>query len=266
MKSKDEFRRTVMEKAARYEAERKARNKKIRESVMLCSICIAISLTVYLGSTLNHFLKNGDSISEAPETTDSNHAAMETPPPDNSEEPMFTDATPSDNAGVYHTTAPENTKRPTLETTCLLETTPEQMTTDGAGEQNAFILDFSCAGSVNDLSQVSSYESQALNSVSELEAYLVHLHNQYEIPQVTVSRILSAYPEEYFENHSLIAVKMKDSVYRVLGNADLSEYGRLVLTLQSTGKSDPLSGIQIYHYFITAKKENYLTIEINTEP
>lgn len=256
MKSKDEFRRTVMEKAERYEAERKARGKKIRESVLLCSICIAVSLTIYLSSALNNSLKSGDALPENVETTASDHAAMETPPSDNTEEPMFTDDDPSENTAVYHTTLTE--KSPTVETT-------QTQTTDSAGEQNAFILDFPFAGS-SELSEASSYEAQALNSVSELEAYLTELYNRYEIPQITISCIQSAYSEEYFENHSLIALKIQDSVYRVLGSAEHSEYGRLSLTLQSTGKSDPLPGIQMYHYFITAKKENYSIIEINTEP
>lgn len=257
MKSKDEFRRTVMEKAERYEAEKKVRRKKIRESVLLCSICIAVSLTIYLSAALNNSLKSGDALPENVETTASDHAAMETSPSDNTEEPMFTDANPSENATVYHTTLTE--KSPTVETT-------QAQTTDSAGEQNAFILDFSFAGSSSGLSEASSYESQALNSVSELEAYLTDLHNRYEIPQVTISCIQSAYSEEYFENHSLIALKIQDSVYRVLGSANHSEYGRLSLTLQSTGKSDPLPGIQTYYYFISAKKENYSIIEINTTP
>lgn len=257
MKNKDEFRRTVMEKAERYEAEKRARRKKIRESVLLCSICIAVSLTIYLSAALNNSLKSGDALPENVETTASDHAAMETSPFDNTEEPMFTDATPSENTAVYHTTLTE--KSPTVETT-------QAQTTDSAGEQDAFILDFSFAGSINDLSQGSSYESQTINSVPELEAYLSELHNRYEIPQVTTDRVLSSYSESYFESHSLIALKIQDSVYRVLGSATHSEYGRLSLTLQSTGKSDPLPGIQIYYYFITAKKENYSIIEINTIP
>ncbi len=253
MKNKDEFRRTVMEKAERYEAERKARNKKVRESVLLCSICIAVSLTIYLGSTLNYFLKNKDTSPEEIETTDSDHAAMETPPLDNTDDLTL----PNTDTAIYHTTP--TGENPTIETT-------QEYLTDSTGEPNNFILDFSFASSTNDLSEVSSCESQTLNSVSELEAYLLQLHNQYEIPQVTVDRILSAYPKEYFENHSLVAVKIQDSVYRVLRSADHPKYGRLSLTLQSTSKSDPISGIQIYHYFITAKKENYSIIEINTTP
>ena len=127
MKSKDEFRRTVMEKAERYEAERKARGKKIRESVLLCSICIAVSLTIYLSSALNNSLKSGDALPENVETTASDHAAMETPPSDNTEEPMFTDDDPSENTAVYHTTLTE--KSPTVEPHKLRQrTAPENKT------------------------------------------------------------------------------------------------------------------------------------------
>lgn len=256
MKSKDEFRRTVMEKAERYEAERKARRKKVGESVLLCSICISVSLTIYLSSALDNSLKNECGLLENVETTAGDHTAMETHPSNNTEDSMFTDDNPSENAAIYHTTLTE--KSPTAETT-------QTQTTDSTGKQNAFILDFSFAGS-SELSESSSHEAQTLNSVSELEAYLTELYNRYEIPQTTIRCIQSAYSEEYFENHSLIALKIQDSVYRVLGSAEHSEYGRLSLTLQSTGKSDPLPGIQMYHYFITAKKENYSSIEINTEP
>ena len=49
MKNYDEFRKTVFDKAKKYEAQRKARNKKIIESVSLCSLVIVITLSAYLG-------------------------------------------------------------------------------------------------------------------------------------------------------------------------------------------------------------------------
>ena len=49
MKNYDEFRQIVFEKAKKYEAQRKARNKKIIESVSLCSLVIVIALSAYLG-------------------------------------------------------------------------------------------------------------------------------------------------------------------------------------------------------------------------
>ena len=49
MKNYDEFRKTVFDKAKKYEAQRKARNKKIIESVSLCSLVIVIALSAYLG-------------------------------------------------------------------------------------------------------------------------------------------------------------------------------------------------------------------------
>jgi hypothetical protein len=49
MKSHEEFRLTVFEKAELYEKKRKARNKRIVETASLCSLCIVIGISAYLG-------------------------------------------------------------------------------------------------------------------------------------------------------------------------------------------------------------------------
>lgn len=49
MKSYEEFRSAVFEKAEKYEARRKARNKKIAETVSLCSLALVIVLSAYIG-------------------------------------------------------------------------------------------------------------------------------------------------------------------------------------------------------------------------
>ena len=49
MKNHEEFRNAVFEKAERYEAKRRARNKKIAEITCLCSLAFVIALSAYLG-------------------------------------------------------------------------------------------------------------------------------------------------------------------------------------------------------------------------
>ncbi len=50
MKSNEEFRRTVFEKAEKYRANRKKRNKKIIETISLSSLCLIIGISAYFGS------------------------------------------------------------------------------------------------------------------------------------------------------------------------------------------------------------------------
>lgn len=257
MKNQDEFRRTVMEKAERYEKERKARNKKIRESVLLCSICIVISLTVYLGAMLDGIHKCKDAEPNEAETVSDGPSNMENFSTDSEELTASTDGEPSRNTEAFYTTSTDTTDHSAAETTRAPET--------GSHESDTYVLDFSFAAKMKDMTQISSESSAVIGSVSELTGYLKELHDLYEVPYVTVNRILSAYSEEYFESHSLIAVKMKDSTYRTLTSGNHTDDGKLQLSFQSTGTGNSLGEIQIYHYFITAKKENYSTIEIISE-
>jgi len=254
MKSMDEFRQTVKEKAERYAKERRARNKKIRECILLCSFCIVISLTVYLSTALDRFTKDENDVPNESGAHETAGEAMETPTPEKNSDASSEVTSPAKTTAVFYTTSNDCTEVSMPETT-------QTQTTNSSGESEDSRLDFSFANSMKDMTG-SSVESHVIQSVSELEAYLMELHDFYAIPLVTINQIQSAYSEEYFETHSLIAVKMKDSGYRVLAGSHSPKYGKLSLTFQPAGASDPLSETQIYHYFVTVKKEYYNIVEI----
>ncbi len=53
MKNSEEFRRTVFEKAKRYEEKRKARRRKCFQTVSLCSLCVVIGISAFFGIRYN---------------------------------------------------------------------------------------------------------------------------------------------------------------------------------------------------------------------
>lgn len=128
MKNHDEFRRTVFEKAKQYEIKRKARNKKIIEIVSLCSLCLVIGISAYLGLGI-YDLAPDDSIATTPFTQDAPTAA--TSINDSAEHPAGTDPDaedlPSTDADEIHPifTATTQALRTTTAAATIATTTPE---------------------------------------------------------------------------------------------------------------------------------------------
>ena len=63
MKNHEEFRQIVFEKAKIYEEKRKKRRKKIIEAASLCSLCVVIGISAYLGLDSLHLMEEADQIS-----------------------------------------------------------------------------------------------------------------------------------------------------------------------------------------------------------
>ena len=63
MKNHEEFRQIVFEKAKIYEEKRKKRRKKIIEAASLCSLCVVIGISAYLGLDNLHLMEEADQIS-----------------------------------------------------------------------------------------------------------------------------------------------------------------------------------------------------------
>ena len=109
MKNYDEFRRTVFEKADRYKAKRKARNKKIIETVSLCSLCLIIGVSAYFALDRGYFVPESVDTALTTPTVDSPQAVQTTL----SDAPIDTAGTTT---GAYMTTT-------TMQTTVVQTTT-----------------------------------------------------------------------------------------------------------------------------------------------
>lgn len=273
MKNREEFRRTVLEKAARYEAERKNRNRKIRESILLCSICIVIAVSLYVGAVIKSLTfaetapvdgtygsnEHGSDYEVIPhDSTAKTNASIQTTSLDSVPETVFSDTTvttPCTDISCFETT---NT------TKVISEDTTAQTTNSTETPETSFRLDFFL---ISGLSDSESFDTEALSigSVTELTDYLNDLHSRNKIPQISFQPITAYYTDEYFETHTLIAVKMKDIGQCSLKEIHHSENGALSMTFRKSKNTGNSSQTNTYYYFITIDKSEVEQIEISIE-
>ena len=269
MKNKDEFRRLVWEKAERYEAQQRIKKKKIRESILLCSICICIAVGAYFGTTCAIFhpalaTEEGNDtagLSEITENIASTTGEADTGAMDSStgrETTKAQDGSSQDSGETGITSS-------TVVTSSTISTSKSSVQTtrpETPGEA-VIRLDFSFTSSPRD----SEAETQAavFDSLSALSSYLEELHDEYNVPNLYVNSILTSYDDEYFQQYSLVAVKIKDT-HECRFASSLSGYQADGSLLFSFAR-DPAEASEpaVYHFFVTVDKGNYSDIEIITK-
>lgn len=231
MKNHEEFRATVFEKAKKYEAQRKARNKKITEIACLSSLVLVITLTAYLGiipslptdiekfettpseaQTTAAELSEKTKCSEISETSVMTTTAMteqteHTQTDEKSDTIPAVESTAADEAttiaetttAVQSTTTAETTTA--LETTTIVEATTEMIETQI--RPPLFHLDF------RDTAE-NHHSEQAIIELSEIKSYPMWetflAENASDYPTLT-SENMTDMTEEYFEENLLVILE-----------------------------------------------------------
>ena len=271
MKNREEFRRTVMEKAARYEAERKNRNRKIRESILLCSVCIMIAVSLYVGAIIKSMMPAGTkpdhenyessnqtygenaSYGSVIETVQTDHMSSPT------EETIFSDS----NTASFNTDSSYLETQVTSTTTFFTETVL-QTTKLPETPEKSFRMDFCLLSDINETEEV-DVRTYSFSCASELSDYLNDLHTQKKIPQISFQPILAYYTDDYLKYQTLIVVEMKDTVQRSIKEICVLENGVLSLTFRKSKNTGNSSQTNTYYYFITIDKSEVKQIEISIE-
>ena len=259
MKNHEEFRRTVMEKAEQYEAEKKRRNRRIRDSVLLCSLCLAISLTAYFSLRnidLFGLIKEGTNetadcatLSNSTENVTGNEMTTDGSPSLNTTE------TPAETMPSYNETTSSMPMQ--TEGTTMAPESSTVMTTDGPvltqpsstrpGTDDGIVLAARFTGPDG------PETVQQFGTAAEMEQYFM----RYGLS----TRELSRYGENYFSRSDVLLVR-----FDWAGVCELSatyETGG-VLFLEFTEKA-PFDG-NTYYYLLSAPKKKYADIRLTVIP
>ncbi len=207
MKNHEEFRATVFEKAKKYEAQRKARNKKIIESISLCSLVIVITLSAYLGiltfpeqlSETSEQTTTAVSDTTATQITDTTTQTTATATQTETTTATTTATTiaPTSVESTYGTTATivENTTGTTVEST--IETTTTEST------EFPLISKLEFRGTAKD-PDFDIFETELLEIKTLEEWEIFREENVDDYPDLQNSTRLDT---KYFETHTLVVVQ-----------------------------------------------------------
>ena len=258
MKNYDEFRRTVFEKADRYKAKRKARNKKIIETVSLCSLCLIIGISAYFALDRGYFVP--ESVDSAPTTpATGTPQAVQTTLADS---PIETAGTTT---GAYMTTTTmvtttyayttstttvEATFTPTTEQTSSVEATFSDASSSAAPmipqNKNYILQDI-----------VPCTDENALPSLFVAKEYpalkdaLARDFSQ-NIPKNERENLQNIYDEAFFEQNVLLILHVSDAYPYTVSFED----GHFVYTVE---KGDMTSEDKQMFLIISIKKDKFLS-------
>jgi len=250
MKNSEEFRRTVFEKAEQYQREEKRRRRKICESALICSICLVIGFTAFLGFWFGNIKGmetpelettaafppvSGDAEVTSGESSADMNATMETRPESTQtgvmSSPVFTTA---DGTVTVTTTIAETTVRP-------------------EGVTSEFSLASDGDAAVKETAQI------VLHNKVEFERYLSDLDSVYHISHTTIETLERRYDDAFFAENSLLVVRTSGYGYcQVSGFYSASG----VLTLKFSEMANEERGL-IYQYLIPVKKTSEEQITVN---
>lgn len=240
MKNMNEFRRTVLEKAEQYEKGKKRQRKKIREIVLLCSFCIAISLSAYLGLILNMDASADTSPSEKDSLVE------DTPP---SSLPIITSEPEA--SGTISTTEVASTKNPELDTTA------------SSSEEDTvyYCVDFSFHP---EISPQTEYISCAiiLQSKEEMDAYLSILQERYHLDSEKAAAVRKHYSAEFFETQNLICSEIIADCSVIIDGLGINDARCLTLYYWELNSSDSKGHPELSLEFISIPQGTYTGIQV----
>ncbi|MBQ8497964.1 MAG: hypothetical protein IJ489_11000 [Clostridia bacterium] len=204
MKNHEEFRNAVFEKAEKYKARQKARNKKIAEISCLCSLAFVITISAYLGL----FPSLDQPMPEHTEESTSSSITTET-----TVSTTTTTTASFDRDSSVTVTPTETTTSTTVENTTTIETTTEQTvteTTSGSESQSIqmpIISKLEFRGTAKD-SDFPVGKTELLEIVSYTQWLDFLEENTDDYPSLEATGILSdSFDEAYFEENALIIVQ-----------------------------------------------------------
>jgi hypothetical protein len=190
MKNHEEFKAAIFQKAERFEARRKARNKKILETAGLCSFALVITLSAYLGLFPSLH-------SDIPETAGTNETTQTSVTTENISTPIETTTAQTvittEKTFTESTLATTNTTvESTVESTA--ETLPPISVLEFRGSSN----DSDFAIGKTDLLEIKDYASWCDFLDEHTDDYPALEEN---------SNLLHTITAEYFEEHVLLVIQ-----------------------------------------------------------
>ena len=252
MKNYDEFRRTVFEKADRYKAKRKARNKKIIETVSLCSLCLIIGVSAYFALDRGYFVPESVDTALTTPTVDSPQAVQTTL----SDAPIETAGTTT---GAYMTTTTmQTTVVQTTTYACTISTattTPTIFATTAESTSVCPSLPTNEAYAVCDIVPCTDENAPpSLFIAKEYQALEEALARDFSqnMPDNERENLQNIYDEAFFEQNVLLILHVSDAYPYTVSFED----GHFVYTVE---KGDMTSEDKQMFLIISIKKDKFLS-------
>ncbi len=273
MRNHDEFRRLVFEKAEKYEKQRKARNKKILNSALICSLVLAICLPIGTYVYKLHddaFPAEGTtSLATLPEagttaaqtTTEmtfatTTEALMTTTEATYATTEATMEATYATTTTTYTTTTYATTTETVLTTTAAtaVETTIAEEETTTAGDGTVITPYLLANGTTTDstiFSHLATYEKNTafhrFSNVSQLSCFA--LGNAYGID---LDALFTVCDEEFFKTKKILAV---ETLHRYTDQYAMSGTDGTLIFQAGDGSVS-------YLYFFAIDKDSHFNIQL----
>lgn len=252
MKNYDEFRRTVFEKAVRYKAKRKARNKKIIETVSLCSLCLIIGVSAYFALDRGYFVPESVDTALTTPTVDSPQAVQTTL----SDAPIETAGTTT---GAYMTTTTmQTTVVQTTTYACTISTattTPTIFATTAESTSVCPSLPTNEAYAVCDIVPCTDENAPpSLFIAKEYQALEEALARDFSqnMPDNERENLQNIYDEAFFEQNVLLILHVSDAYPYTVSFED----GHFVYTVE---KGDMTSETTHMFYLVSIEKDDFIS-------
>ncbi len=252
MKNYDEFRRTVFEKAVRYKAKRKARNKKIIETVSLCSLCLIIGVSAYFALERGYFVPESVDTALTTPTVDSPQAVQTTL----SDAPIETAGTTT---GAYMTTTTmQTTVVQTTTYACTISTattTPTIFATTAESTSACPSLPTNEAYAVCDIVPCTDENAPpSLFIAKEYQALEEALARDFSqnMPDNERENLQNIYDEAFFEQNVLLILHVSDAYPYTISFED----GHFVYTVE---KGDMTSEATHMFYLVSIEKDDFIS-------
>ena len=252
MKNYDEFRRTVFEKADRYKAKRKARNKKIIETVSLCSLCLIIGVSAYFALDRGYFVPESVDTALTTPTVDSPQAVQTTL----SDAPIETAGTTT---GAYMTTTTmQTTVVQTTTYACTISTattTPTIFATTAESTSVCPSLPTNEAYAVCDIVPCTDENAPpSLFIAKEYQALEEALARDFSqnMPDNERENLQNIYDEAFFEQNVLLILHVSDAYPYTVSFED----GHFVYTVEMR---DMTSEATHMFYLVSIEKDDFIS-------
>ena len=255
MKNYDEFRRTVFEKADRYKAKRKARTKKIIETVSLCSLCLIIGVSAYFALDRGYFVPESVDTALTTPTVDSPQAVQTTL----SDAPIETAGTTT---GAYMTTTlfltTQTTTAQTTTYACTISTTTTTPTIFATTAESTSVcpsLPTNEAYAVCDIVPCTDENAPpSLFVAKEYQALKEALARDLSqnIPDNERENLQNIYDEAFFEQNILLIIHVSDAYPYTVSFED----GHFVYTVE---KGDMTSEATHMFYLVSIEKDDFIS-------
>jgi hypothetical protein len=258
MKNYDEFRQTVFEKADRYQAKRKTRNKKIIETVSLCSLCLIIGISSYFVMEKGYFEPESADTALTTPTMDTPQAVQTTL----SDMPIETAGTTT---GAYMTsTTMQTTVAQTTTYACTVCTTAATSSVFTSTAESTMVcpaLPENEAYRVCDIVPCTDENAPpSLFVAKEYEALQEALSRDFSqnMPENERKILPNIYDEAFFEHSVLLILHVSDAYPYIVSFED----GYFVYTVEKGEKTSEDSHM---FYLVSIEKDDFISATMEGE-